>query len=53
MHSQGYIFSLYRRVVIILEIDVLKPADEVAGRIGEPTPYIDGKTCWHKMLGEF
>ncbi|XP_013884908.1 replication protein A 70 kDa DNA-binding subunit [Austrofundulus limnaeus] len=32
-----------RRVVIILEIDVLKPAEEVAGRIGEPTPYIDSQ----------
>ncbi|XP_030008767.1 replication protein A 70 kDa DNA-binding subunit isoform X2 [Sphaeramia orbicularis] len=32
-----------RRVVIILEIDVLKPASEVAGKIGDPTPYTEGQ----------
>lgn len=36
-----------RRVVIILEIDVVKPAEEVDGKIGEPTPYTDGKTSKH------
>uniref|UniRef100_UPI0037E8354A replication protein A 70 kDa DNA-binding subunit n=1 Tax=Semicossyphus pulcher TaxID=241346 RepID=UPI0037E8354A len=30
-----------RRVVIILEIEVLKPAEEVGGRIGDPTPLTD------------
>lgn len=34
----------HRRVVIILEIDVIKRAEEVAGRIGDPTPYTEGKT---------
>uniref|UniRef100_A0A7N6AP46 Replication protein A subunit n=1 Tax=Anabas testudineus TaxID=64144 RepID=A0A7N6AP46_ANATE len=29
-----------RRVVIILEIDVIKSAKDVAGRIGDPVPYI-------------
>lgn len=33
-----------RRVVIILEINVIKRAEEVAGRIGDPTPYTEGKT---------
>ncbi|XP_054650224.1 replication protein A 70 kDa DNA-binding subunit [Dunckerocampus dactyliophorus] len=33
-----------RRVVIILEIEVLKPAEEVNGRIGDPTPYSDGQS---------
>ncbi|KAI4815055.1 hypothetical protein KUCAC02_005221 [Chaenocephalus aceratus] len=33
-----------RRVVIILEIEVVQPAEEVAGRIGDPTPYNDGQT---------
>uniref|UniRef100_A0A672GWM7 Replication protein A subunit n=1 Tax=Salarias fasciatus TaxID=181472 RepID=A0A672GWM7_SALFA len=33
-----------RRVVIILELDVLKHAEEVAGKIGDPTPYTEGKT---------
>lgn len=31
-----------RRVVIILEIDVIKPAEEVAGKLGDPIPYSDG-----------
>lgn len=39
--------SCYRRVVIILEIDVIKPAEEVAGRIGDPTPYTEGKAPKH------
>ncbi|XP_041850558.1 replication protein A 70 kDa DNA-binding subunit isoform X2 [Melanotaenia boesemani] len=33
-----------RRVVIILEIDVIKPAREVAGKIGEPTPFVEGQS---------
>uniref|UniRef100_A0A4W6BY09 Replication protein A subunit n=1 Tax=Lates calcarifer TaxID=8187 RepID=A0A4W6BY09_LATCA len=33
-----------RRIVIILEIDVIKPAEDVAGKIGEPTPYTEGQT---------
>lgn len=40
-----------RRVVIILEIDVIKRAEEVAGRIGDPTPYTESKTLsfdWFK-----
>lgn len=36
--------SHYRRVVIILEIDVIKTAKEVAGRIGDPTPIVEGKS---------
>ncbi|XP_036939586.1 replication protein A 70 kDa DNA-binding subunit isoform X1 [Acanthopagrus latus] len=32
-----------RRVVIILEMDVLKPAEDVAGRIGDPIPYTEGQ----------
>ncbi|XP_033833148.1 replication protein A 70 kDa DNA-binding subunit [Periophthalmus magnuspinnatus] len=32
-----------RRVVIILEIQVLKPADQVGGKIGEPVPYTEGQ----------
>ncbi|XP_059188007.1 replication protein A 70 kDa DNA-binding subunit isoform X1 [Centropristis striata] len=33
-----------RRVVIILEIEVIKPAEDVAGKIGDPTPYTDGQS---------
>lgn len=32
-----------RRVVVILEIDVVKPADQVGGKIGEPVPYAEGQ----------
>lgn len=43
-HSQLFILTFNdRRVVIILEIDVVKRAEEVAGRIGDPTPYTEGK----------
>uniref|UniRef100_A0A665TTW3 Replication protein A subunit n=1 Tax=Echeneis naucrates TaxID=173247 RepID=A0A665TTW3_ECHNA len=38
-----------RRVVIILEIDVIKPASEVAGKIGDPTPYTEGKPSKHTL----
>ncbi|XP_041664731.1 replication protein A 70 kDa DNA-binding subunit [Cheilinus undulatus] len=31
-----------RRVVIILEIEVVKPAEAVGGRIGDPTPFTEG-----------
>uniref|UniRef100_A0A8C6KGF3 Replication protein A subunit n=1 Tax=Nothobranchius furzeri TaxID=105023 RepID=A0A8C6KGF3_NOTFU len=30
-----------RRVVIILETELIKPAEEVSGKIGDPTPYFD------------
>ncbi|XP_028275233.1 replication protein A 70 kDa DNA-binding subunit [Parambassis ranga] len=33
-----------RRVVIILEIDVIKPAQDAGGKIGDPTPYTEGQT---------
>ncbi|XP_029027745.1 replication protein A 70 kDa DNA-binding subunit [Betta splendens] len=33
-----------RRVVIILEIEVIKSADEVGGRIGDPVSYVDGQS---------
>ncbi|XP_056416155.1 replication protein A 70 kDa DNA-binding subunit [Hyla sarda] len=32
-----------RRVIIIMEMDVLKPADSVYGKIGNPQPYNDGQ----------
>uniref|UniRef100_A0A3Q4BH98 Replication protein A subunit n=1 Tax=Mola mola TaxID=94237 RepID=A0A3Q4BH98_MOLML len=33
-----------RRVVIILEIDVIKSAEDVPGKIGDPTPYSEGQS---------
>uniref|UniRef100_A0A8C9R0A5 Replication protein A subunit n=1 Tax=Scleropages formosus TaxID=113540 RepID=A0A8C9R0A5_SCLFO len=33
-----------RRVVIILDMEVLRPAEEVPGKIGDPTPYVEGQT---------
>lgn len=41
------VMSHYRRVVIILEIDVIKSAEDIAGRIGDPVPYVDGKASKH------
>ncbi|CAJ1065213.1 replication protein A 70 kDa DNA-binding subunit [Xyrichtys novacula] len=31
-----------RRVVVILEMDVIQSAEDVGGRIGDPTPYTEG-----------
>lgn len=47
-HLWNFVFS-FSRVVIILEMDVLKTAGEVEGKIGDPTPYMDGKTQ-HRCL---
>ncbi|CAH2219942.1 replication A 70 kDa DNA-binding subunit [Pelobates cultripes] len=32
-----------RRVIIVMDMEVLKPADEVNGKIGNPQPYNDGQ----------
>ncbi|KAJ8267219.1 hypothetical protein GJAV_G00139920 [Gymnothorax javanicus] len=32
-----------RRVVIILDMEVVKSAEEVGGKIGEPVPYVEGQ----------
>uniref|UniRef100_A0AAY4EVM4 Replication protein A subunit n=1 Tax=Denticeps clupeoides TaxID=299321 RepID=A0AAY4EVM4_9TELE len=31
-----------RRVVVVLDMEVLKTAEEIGGKIGEPTPYVEG-----------
>ncbi|KAL6471172.1 hypothetical protein MHYP_G00198220 [Metynnis hypsauchen] len=33
-----------RPVVIILDMEVVKPADQVGGKIGDPTPYVEGQS---------
>ncbi|XP_016412598.1 replication protein A 70 kDa DNA-binding subunit [Sinocyclocheilus rhinocerous] len=33
-----------RRVVVILDMDVIKSADQMAGKIGDPTPYVEGQS---------
>uniref|UniRef100_A0A4W4DQL9 Replication protein A subunit n=1 Tax=Electrophorus electricus TaxID=8005 RepID=A0A4W4DQL9_ELEEL len=33
-----------RPVVIILDMEVVKPADQVPGKIGDPTPYVEGQS---------
>ncbi|MBN3304615.1 RFA1 protein, partial [Amia calva] len=33
-----------RRVVIIVDLEVVKSADDVDGKIGDPTPYVEGQT---------
>lgn len=30
-------------MVIILDLEVIKPADQMAGKIGDPTPYVEGE----------
>uniref|UniRef100_A0A671MPE8 Replication protein A subunit n=1 Tax=Sinocyclocheilus anshuiensis TaxID=1608454 RepID=A0A671MPE8_9TELE len=32
-----------RRVVVILDMEVIKSADQMAGKIGDPTPYVEGE----------
>ncbi|XP_051963145.1 replication protein A 70 kDa DNA-binding subunit isoform X2 [Xyrauchen texanus] len=33
-----------RRVVVILDMEVVKSADQVPGKIGDPTPYVEGQS---------
>ncbi|XP_052472753.1 replication protein A 70 kDa DNA-binding subunit [Carassius gibelio] len=33
-----------RRVIVILDIEVIKSADQMAGKIGDPTPYVEGQS---------
>lgn len=33
-----------RRVVVILDMDVIKSADQMEGKIGDPTPYVEGQS---------
>lgn len=33
-----------RRVVVILDIEVVKPAKDVPGKIGDPTPFVEGQS---------
>uniref|UniRef100_A0A673JNE7 Replication protein A subunit n=1 Tax=Sinocyclocheilus rhinocerous TaxID=307959 RepID=A0A673JNE7_9TELE len=35
-----------RRVVVILDMDVIKSADQMAGKIGDPTPYVEGESTF-------
>ncbi|KAL2096114.1 hypothetical protein ACEWY4_008262 [Coilia grayii] len=32
-----------RRVVVVLDMEIMKTAEEVGGKIGEPTPYVEGQ----------
>lgn len=32
-------FSLFRHVVVIVEMEILKSAEEAGGKIGNPSPY--------------
>ncbi|KAK7156501.1 hypothetical protein R3I94_006536 [Phoxinus phoxinus] len=33
-----------RRVVVILDMEILKSADQMPGKIGDPTPYVEGQS---------
>lgn len=41
----GLLSNLSRRVVIIIDLEVLKSASDVEKTIGEPVPYVEGNTC--------
>lgn len=38
-----HLFVCCSTVVIILDLEVIKPADQMAGKIGDPTPYVEGE----------
>lgn len=40
-------FVCHSTVVIILDLEVIKAADQVAGKIGDPTPYVEGESILH------
>uniref|UniRef100_A0A673JN46 Replication protein A subunit n=1 Tax=Sinocyclocheilus rhinocerous TaxID=307959 RepID=A0A673JN46_9TELE len=43
-YYQAFVFDVvHRRVVVILDMDVIKSADQMAGKIGDPTPYVEGE----------
>uniref|UniRef100_A0A671N7L1 Replication protein A subunit n=1 Tax=Sinocyclocheilus anshuiensis TaxID=1608454 RepID=A0A671N7L1_9TELE len=43
-YYQSFVFDVvHRRVVVILDMDVIKSADQMAGKIGDPTPYVEGE----------
>lgn len=37
------LFCVCRRVVILMDLDVLKTADMVGGTVGNPVPYNEGE----------
>lgn len=46
------LFLCHSTVVIILDLEVIKPADQVAGKIGDPTPYVEGEYTQLGKLGK-
>lgn len=45
--------TLHRRVVIILEIDIIQSGEDVGRKIGDPTPYTEGKAQQIKISATF
>ncbi len=46
-YYQAFVFdAVHRRVVVILDMDVIKSADQMAGKIGDPTPYVEGESTF-------
>uniref|UniRef100_A0A8C1T2Z3 Replication protein A subunit n=1 Tax=Cyprinus carpio TaxID=7962 RepID=A0A8C1T2Z3_CYPCA len=39
-----------RRVIVILDMEVIKSADQMAGKIGDPTPYVEGNHYFKIVL---
>lgn len=44
---QAFVFVVHRRVIVILDMEVIKSADQMAGKIGDPTPYVEGKCTFY------
>lgn len=40
---------LHRRVVILMELDILKSAEAVGLKIGNPVPYNEGKILFYRL----
>ncbi len=46
-YDQAFVFvAVHRRVVVILDMDVIKSADQMTGKIGDPTPYVEGESTF-------
>lgn len=41
--------AVHRRVVVILDLEVVKTAEEMGGKIGDPSPYVEGESALKQM----
>lgn len=43
---------MFRTVIIILDLEVVKSANQMPGKIGDPTPYVEGTNSLVEMLND-